>query len=197
MATALAFGAAWPAWAEDLCADLTLPDELHLACRPVADAPAGTVAVAPTDGAFASLSRMTLRPLDRTGDDAQAWTDPPAWLRQQVTFDTTGLAESLAGLAHDPDSPFSGSAARTALGHLQSALAGMATLPLGGCEPPTSDASHQQWSMHCTYGAAGLGVFVDLRLIAHGERRWAIAMRTANEQRRRHFLAIAGSFQPS
>ncbi len=51
--------------------------------------------------------------------------------------------------------------------------------------------------MRCNYAADGLGLQVVLRLVAAGDRRWAITMRAANEQRLRHFEAIANSFQPS
>lgn len=182
--------------AQELCADLTIPAELKLSCGPAPAMPAGSVVVAPESGAFASLSRLTIRPLDRAGDDAQAWTDPAAWLQRQMTLDTSSLVGSMAGLADDPDSPFSGSAARAALTRLQNALAGMAVLPLTACEAPTNDDARHRWDMHCTFGAGGLGVYVDLRLVTDGERRWAVSMRTANEQRRRHLQAIAGSFQP-
>ena len=50
--------------------------------------------------------------------------------------------------------------------------------------------------MRCSYAADGLGLLVVLRLVAAGDRRWAITMRAANEQRLRHFEAIANSFQP-
>lgn len=183
--------------AQDLCAALTIPAELQLACTAAPSLPTGAVAVAPEAGAFGSLSRLTIRPLDRSGEDGQAWTDPSAWLQRQMTLDTSSFAGSMASLADDPDSPFSGSSARAALTRLQSALAGVAALPLAACGAPIHDEVRQRWDMHCTFGAGGLGVYIDLRLVAEGERRWALSMRTANEQRRRHFQAIAGSFQPS
>lgn len=182
--------------AQDLCANVTIPAELHLACAPAPSMPPGSIAVAPEGGAFANLSRLTIRPLDREGDDDLAWTDPRAWLQRQMTLDTSSFAGSMAGLADDPDSPFSGSTARAALTRLQSALAGVAALPLTACDSPTDNEARQHWDMHCTFGGGGLGVYVDLRLMADGERRWALSIRTANEQRRRHLQAIAGSFQP-
>lgn len=188
--------AAEPAVAQDLCAALTIPAELHLVCAPAPSMPTGSVTVAPEGGAFASLSRLTIRPLEQAGDDGLAWTDPSAWLQRQMTLDTSSFAGSMASLADDPDSPFSGSTARAALTRLQSALAGVAALPLTACEAPTQGGARQRWDMHCTFGAGGLGVYVDLRLVADGERRWALSMRTANAQRRRHLQAITGSFQP-
>ena len=113
-----------------------------------------------------------------------------------MTLDMSSYADAMAGLGDDPDSPFSGESARMALDKLRSALAGVATLPLSACEAPVADERRHRWDMHCSYGAGGLGVSVDLRLIAEGERRWELTMRAANEQRLRHFQAIAGTFQP-
>ena len=53
-----------PAAAAGLCDRLTLPVELGLACTPINAGLAG-VAVEPTGGGFAALSRMTVRQLDR------------------------------------------------------------------------------------------------------------------------------------
>ena len=41
-----------------------------------------------------------------------------------------------------------------------------------------------------------MGLLVDLRLVADDEERFALNLRAANEQRLRHFEAIANSFQP-
>jgi hypothetical protein len=181
-----------PAIAQDLCAALTIPEPLGLVCTSMPD---GSAAIMPADGAFAALSRLTVRPLARQGADDLAWTDPAAWLRGQVTVDTSTYVDAMAGLADDPDSPFAGAPARKALDHLRTVLNGLAKLPLSACEPPT-EGKPGRWNMPCRYAADGLGFLLDLRLVADGERRWAITLRTANEQRQRHFEAIANSFQP-
>ena len=183
-----------PASAQDLCSQLTIPSQLGLACAPAADP--GTVEVTPVGGTFALLSRMSLRPLDQAGADAQAWSDPSGWLRAQMTPDTTRLSESLGGLVEDPDSPFTGDQASAALESLKRALAGVSALALGACDEPALDGP-DRWQMRCNYAADGLGLQVVLRLVVAGDRRWAITMRAANEQRLRHFEAIASSFQPS
>jgi hypothetical protein len=192
---ALACLGATPALAQDLCARLTIPAQLGLTCGPAAEP--GAVEVAPGSGAFAALSRMMVRPLERTGADAAAWSDPTAWMRAQVTPDTSGLADTLGGLAEDPDSPFAGGQATAALEAIRRALAGVSALALTACDEPTAAAgTGDRWEMRCNYASDGLGLFVALRLAVAGERRWAISMRAANEQRLRHFEAIANSFQP-
>ncbi len=139
---------------------------------------------------------MSLRPLERTGDDALAWGDPAGWLRAQMTPDTSHLSEALGGLAEDPDSPFTGDQASSAIESLKRAMAGVSALALSACEEPLPDGP-DHWQMRCSYAADGLGLSVLLRLVAAGDERWAIMMRAANQQRLRHFEAIANSFQPS
>jgi hypothetical protein len=50
--------------------------------------------------------------------------------------------------------------------------------------------------MDCSFTGGGIGLLVQHRLVAAGDRRYAIGMRAANEQRLRHFEAIANSFAP-
>ena len=71
----------------------------------------------------------------------------------------------------------------------------MSALALSACDEPAPDG-RERWQMRCSYAADGLGLTVILRLVAAGDRRWAITKRAANEQRLRHFEAIANSFQP-
>lgn len=184
-----------PARAADPCASLNIPAQLDLVCTPEPTLAPGAVAVAPTGSTFAALSRMTIRPLERVGEDAVAWTDPAAWLRQQMTVDTTSYVDLLAGLADSPDSPFAGENAQAALGGLRSALASVGRLALAACDEPV-ETEPEAWDMSCRFTAAGLGVLMHLRLVAEGEQRWGITMRAANEQRLRHFEAVANAFDP-
>jgi hypothetical protein len=178
-----------------LCGGLTIPAALGLACTTAPDVAPDAVAVAPVGGAFAALSRMTLRPLERSGEDGLAWTDPAAWLKRQMTLDTSRYADLLGGIARDPDSPFAGPEAGTALEGLKGALSGLGRLPLEACAEPAAGTGGR-WDMRCSFAPAGLGILMHLRLVAQGERRWAITMRAANEQRLRHFEAIANGFAP-
>ncbi len=168
----LAATLAWvgPAHTRELCGELTIPSQLGLACA--ADTEQGSVAVTPTGGAFALLSRMSVRALDRTGADAAAWSDPSAWLRAQVTPDTTALSQSLGGLVEDPDSPLAGDQASSAVEALKRALAGLSALATSACDEPASVGA-DRWQMRCSYATDGVGLHVLLRLVAAGDRRWA------------------------
>jgi hypothetical protein len=188
--------AAAPATGEDLCAALAIPPTLGLACEPAPALAPGAVAIAPVEGTFAALSRMTLRPLERSGRDALAWTDPAEWLRRQMTLDTSSYAGLMAGLADSPDSPFAGEQAQTALESLRRALGEVARLPLSACQEPVESESGR-WDMRCSFTPGGVGLLLHQRLVAEGERRWTITMRAANEQRLRHFEAIANGFGPT
>jgi hypothetical protein len=181
---------------EDMCAALAIPPTLGLACAPAPDLAPGAVVIAPAAGTFKALSRMTVRPLERTGQDELAWTDPAEWLRRQMTLNTSGYAGLMAGLADSPDSPFAGEEARTALQGLSDALGEVGRLPLSACEAP-AETRAGRWEMRCSFTPGGVGMLVHLRLVAEGERRWAITMRAANEQRLRHFEAIANGFTPT
>lgn len=188
---------ATPATAAELivCMALTVPDQLGLGCRPAPELAPGAAVVAPVEGSFSALSRMVVRPLDRAGEDALAWSDPEAWLRKQMTIDTSSYADLLSGLAASPDSPFAGPGAQAALETFKTALSSVGRLALTACDDPAATAPGR-WGMRCTFTAGGIGMFMHLRLVAAGEERWAVTMRAANEQRLRHFEAIANSFEP-
>ncbi len=178
----------------DLCSALFVPEELGLSCRPADDAAMGGVVIEPVSGEFASLSRMTVWPLDHATDPL-AWSDPAAWLRQRLVIDTSGVKGALGRLVMDPDSPFGGSTLKDALGSLMTGLGSLAKAPLAACDEPAA-RSHGRWEMGCTFGAEGLGLDLVLRVQAAGDDRYGVSMRTMNEQRLRHFQAIANSFAP-
>jgi hypothetical protein len=186
--------AATPALGQEFCGRLTIPPELGLTCTPAGDSTAEEVAIAPVAGTFALLSRMTLRRLDRSGADATAWSDPGGWLQSQMRVDVSALEGAVNTMGQDPDSPFAGGQATAALDGLKRALAQLTKLALTACDQPEPNGSGE-WHMRCNYTADGLGVLVALRLLAVGDTRWGITMRAANEQRLRHFEAIANSFQ--
>ena len=191
----LASACTLPAGAANLCSSLTVPADLGLGCAPAADVAPAAVAVTPgSDSGFAGLSRLSLRPLDRA-QDPLAWSDPAAWLQQQMTVDTSSYAGVLGGAADDPDSPFAGPEARSALDSFVGVLQGLGRLPLNACDTPL-EQTVGRWSMSCRFTMGGLGMLMQLRLVADGDRRWAMTARAANEQRLRHFEAIANSFVP-
>lgn len=180
---------------EKVCAALAIPDELGLVCEPAVGAQPA-VTVYPAGGGFAALSRLSVRRLDRqSAGDALAWSDPAAWLERQMTLDTAGFAAALRRLADDPDSPLAGEAMRAAVETLLGAVDRLGRLALAACESPALRRDGRQ-VMSCRFTAGGFGLLLELQLLQRGEERWAIAFRTMNEQRLRHFQALAGAFAP-
>jgi hypothetical protein len=170
-----------------------LPVELGLACTPTAGG-LGGVAVEPSGGGFAALSRMTVRRLDKATDPL-AWSDPDEWLRRQVVVDTGGLADTIEGYAADPDSPWGGATAMLLAENIRQALESVGRAALQACAAPTTTADAR--TMSCRFGAGSFGLLLDLRLVSAGDDRYAISARSMNERRQRHFEAIANSLQPS
>jgi hypothetical protein len=196
LATALvgALPGAGPAAAQGLCLGLAIPDEIGLSCRPIPGRP-GDVAVEPVGGQFASLTRLTIRELRNEHGDALAFTDPKAWLRQQLTVNTDEIAVALRGLGQSPDSPFAGPGTQGAVDTITGFLERLARVALLGCED-AEERSAGRFDLRCRYEVAGLGVHLVQRVAVKDERRYAIVIRTMNEQRLRHLEAIANSFQP-
>ena len=151
------------------------------------------VTVEPTSGTFSSLSRLTVRRLDRTSDPL-AWSDPDEWLRRQVAVDTSSLADGIEKFANDPDSPWAGATAMMLAENIRDALTRMGRAALQACSPPALKGDLRD--MSCRFGAAPLALLMDMRLLARGDQRWALSLRAMNDQRQRHFEAIANSFTP-
>lgn len=166
--------------AEDFCAALDVPAVLELECRTLADG--GTV-VQGDDTPLAALNQLRLRRL------AAPVEDPEAWLREQMTVDTSGLAQSLKSWVQHPDNPIKPEALQPSLDALLGALRGVETLALTGCEAPLERAPGR-WSMRCRYDAtvAEGVVYQELRLT--DGLPVAIDFRAASAQRVRQFEAL-------
>lgn len=190
LASALAFGlwlGAGEGRAQDLCAQLTVPDGLDLGCTAEVR-PEPRAVLAPDGGTFAALSRMSVRALDPVADRL-AWEDPRAWLERQMIVDLDGVADAVRDFGDDPDSPFGGEMARSAIGMLASGLEGLSRLPLAACgEGASAD------ELTCRFGVEPIALMMRIMLSGEGETRYAFNIRTFNEQRLRHFTAIANSF---
>jgi hypothetical protein len=132
---------------------------------------------------------MSVRRLDPEADRL-AWADPAAWLEQQMIVDLDGLSAWVRGLADDPDSPFGGEMMRSAIATLVDGLEGLSRLPLAACGEGPSETE-----VTCRFGVEPIGLVMQVMLAADGEERFAFNIRTFNEQRLRHFVAIANSFR--
>ena len=176
--------------AEDLCARLFVPDGLELDCTLQSDpAGAGLAAVVqPTDSDFAPLSELTLRPVEEPIED------PAAWLREQLTLDLSPVDAALEDLIHGADSPISGTSLAEHLQSWRGLLGSAATLPLAGCDDPVRLAGGDQWQMACEWELGPLRQYMTFRLVERAGEHYAIRIRTMNEQRLRHLVAIANSF---
>ena len=175
---------------EALCARLTVPEGLELDCVVQSDADGAGVAavVRPTDSEFGPLSELQLRQVEEAIDD------PAAWLREQLTLDLTPLDAAIDELIHGPDSPITGTPLAQQLQSWRGLLGSAATLPLAGCRDPVRLARDETWEMVCEWEVGSLRQFMRFRLIERDGERYAIRIRTMNEQRLRHLMAIANSF---
>ena len=175
---------------EALCARLTVPEGLELDCVVQSDAAGAGVAavVRPTDSEFGPLSELQLRRVEEAIDD------PAAWLREQLTLDLTPLDAAIDELIHGPDSPITGTPLAQQLQSWRGLIGSAATLPLAGCRDPVRLARDEIWEMVCEWEVGSLRQFMRFRLIERDGERYAIRIRTMNEQRLRHLVAIANSF---
>ena len=142
----------------------------------------------PTDSEFGPLSELQLRRVEEAIDD------PAAWLREQLTLDLTPLDAAIDELIHGPDSPITGTPLAQQLQSWRGLLGSAATLPLTGCRDPVRLARDETWEMVCEWEVGSLRQFMRFRLIERDGERYAIRIRTMNEQRLRHLVAIANSF---
>jgi hypothetical protein len=175
---------------EDLCARLSVPDGVGLACLVRSD-PAGSglaAVVQPTDSDFAPLSELTLRRVEGPIEE------PAAWLRQQLTLDLSPVDAALNELIQGADSPITGTPLAEQLQSWRGLLGAAATLPLTGCGDPARLAVGEAWEMACEWELGGLRQYMRFRLVERAGDYYGIRIRTMNEQRLRHLLAIANSF---
>jgi hypothetical protein len=173
-----------------LCERLFVPEGYELTCKvESAPSPEGwTLAVHPTDGTFAPLSELTIRPVSEPVED------PEAWLREQLTVDVTSFDAALDELLHGPDSPLADSPLVGELESWRGMLHSAAGWPLTGCGEPAPLAGHDAWRMECAWEVGPLRQFMELRLVTSGSAQYAVRIRAMNDQRLRHLVAIANSF---
>jgi hypothetical protein len=174
----------------DLCARLSVPDGTGLACTPRSDPSGSALAVVqPTDSDFAPLSELTVRAVEGPIED------PAAWLREQLTLDLSPLDAALDDLIHGADSPITGTPLADQLQSWRGLLGSAAKLPLSGCNDPVRLAGGiDAWEMACEWELGPLRQYMRFRLVERAGAPYAIRIRTMNEQRLRHLVAIANSF---
>jgi hypothetical protein len=176
---------------EDLCARLFVPEGYALGCTLEGD-PSGSgeaAVIRPADSAFAALSALSLRRVEEPVED------PAAWLREQLTVDLSPVDSALKELTRGPDSPVTNTPLAEQLQAWRELLGSAATLPLAGCgEPRLLAGGVDTWEMACEWELGPLRQYMRLRLVERADERHAIRIRTMNEQRLRHLVAIANSF---
>jgi hypothetical protein len=152
----------------DLCARLFVPEGAELDCTVQSDpaAPGSAAVVQPTDSDFAPLSELTLRPIE----------------------------EPIEDLIHGADSPITGTPLAEQLQSWRGLLGSAATLPLTGCADPVRLTGGDAWQMACEWEVGPLRQYMRFRLIERAGEHYAIRIRTMNQQRLRHLVAIANSF---
>jgi len=148
--------------------------------------------VRPIGGSFAELSSLRLRRV--TG----RIEDPDRWLGNRVTFAITDEDEA-HDLFTDPDSPFGDSMfdeVRKALPRLIESLKDLGRFPLRYCDKPTGGQNGvgALRQLSCNYGFGPFHQYVVLRLQDLDGDWYFTEIRTVNERRLKHLIAIANSF---
>ena len=174
---------------EQPCDRLFVPEGYELTCtveRKAGDE-AWELSVHPSDGTFASLSELTLTPVeDRVAD-------PEDWLRQQVKIDATGRESALTDFLDDEDNPFAEESWWTSLQGLKDVVHSISDLPLDSCdEPKRSD--EVDWFIDCEWGIGSLKQLLTVHLVERDGALYAMHIQSMNPRRHRHLQAIANSF---
>lgn len=173
-----------------LCERLFVPEGYALDCAVQTGAAAEewVLTVRPVEGAFASLSELSIRPV--RGPVA----DPKIWLREQLTLDVSSFDAALEDLLHGDDSPLAGAPIVGQLDSWRALLHQAAGWPLAGCAEPERLAEDASWQMECAWELGPLRQFMALRLVGTDGEQYAVRIRAMNERRMRHLVAIANSF---
>ena len=152
----------------------------------------GILTVRPDEGAFSDLTDIRLSEVTENVEDMDKW------LKKRVSVDIGdgGMAKELF---ESPDSPFGDpafEALRKALPNLFERLGKLGELPLEFCEDPTTgyNAAGDFRQLYCAFEFGPFRRFQVLRLQEADGHWYFTEIRTMNERRLRHLLAIANSF---
>ncbi len=146
----------------------------------------------PEKGNFTQLSSISLRPI------SNHIGNPTQWLRDRMRLVIDG-DKWLEEIFDDPDSPFGGddlSEMRTLLKRSLDELSNLAEWPLKYCDPVIQgdNPAGKYHQLVCRYSIATITQHLVLRLQQANGLWYQTAIRTMNERRLRHFIAIANSF---
>ena len=149
-------------------------------------------AVRPIEGSFSELSTISLRAVKGVV------SDPEAWLTKRLTAQI-GDPAAVEEVFSSPDSPFSDpvfDALKKSLPELFAGLQNLGRIPLHFCEEPTIgyNASGEFRELFCNFNFGPVRQFVVLRLQDSGKGWYFTEIKTMNERRLRHLVAIANSF---
>lgn len=162
--------------------------------EPTDDGGSGAVLrVHPEDGSFSDLSTIEMRPI------VEAITDPDDWLQTRMTASFEALTPEPDGLLDSPDSPLSDpefDGLRDSMAALIQRLQSLGNLPLEYCEQPVgkSNGAGDYREMSCDFELGPLSQYIVLRLQEVDGVWYYTRIRTMNERRLRHLVAIANSF---
>ncbi len=162
--------------------------------EPIDDGGLGAVLrVHPESGSFSDLSTIEMRPM------VEAIADPDAWLQTRMTASFDALSPEPDGMLDSPDSPLSDPEfddLRASMTDLIKRLQSLGNLPLEYCEQPVAKANGAgaYREMSCDFALGPLSQYVVLRLQEIDGVWYYTRIRTMNERRLRHLVAIANSF---
>jgi hypothetical protein len=187
----IALGGRASAAAGDLCGQLFVPEGYRATCS-LQGGPgqraSGQLTVEPAEGTFATLSELTIRPVEGPVND------PAKWLRDQLTLDLSSFDTAMDELLKSPDSPVADSPMVSQLESWRGTLHSVAGWPLTGCGAPESRADGERWQLDCEWRLGPFRQYLALRLITRDGARYAVQVRAMNEHRLRNLVAIANSF---
>lgn len=166
--------------AEDFCAELAVPDALDLVCEV---GPDGATVVRGPDSPFPALNRLTVRRLDAPVDD------PAAWLREQMSLDTSAVSETLRDWMTHPDNPLKPEVVEPSLDALEETLGRIEALSRAVCDEPER-LGPDRWAMRCRFDLTVADGLMRLELRRTDGLPVAIDLRAASDQRRRQFEAL-------
>ena len=176
-----------PARAEDFCPALAVPEPLDLIC---VEEPDGSTVVRGPDSPFPALNLLRLRRLEAPVDD------PAAWLRGQMSLDTSSVSETLRGWLTHPDNPLKPEVVEPSLEALEGALGRIEQLSQAVCEEPEQLAG-DRWTMRCRFDLTVADGILRLDLFRTNELPVATELRAASDQRARQFEALLNGLDPS